>query len=564
MKRLFPLILMLMLPAIATAGNTTDQLLRKLDAAISQHNVYKERREAHIRQLHDSLLQSSTIEDKFDYSLSLYNEYRCYLNERAIDYLHQALEFARSKNDKAREAQVLSMIAYQLCRSGYYGSGLKHLTEVQTRDLDARGKLEYFKASYELYKQLASYTVGTYDRNRNNKQAELYYDSLMSIIPHNESLYYENKTEQLVNSGKYNEALRLISQWKQASTTNSHDRAIIAYYLYGIEEKKGNHEQAMNYLIESAISDVENATYDEASIIFLSRYLKKAGDLKRAQAYISYAYNVSTLFEGQMKNWAVTDLESVNHSYQEQLQGDKSKLMVFSVAMSVLAIIGLLLLILAIRQHRRINLSMEDISHKNGLLQQTNSQLKSMNEKVNEVNHQLSNANKNKEEMIGMFIGICTTYIERMDANRKVAYKLLKSHSYQELADMTSGNERKDNAYREFYAIFDKVFLTLFPDFVKEFNALLSEPYRIEPSHPNSLNTQLRIFALIRLGINDSNKIARFLNLANSTVYNYRTKLRNGALGSRDDFEERTRHLCQVNLNRLDPIGETQPSSEEQ
>lgn len=551
MKRIL-FLLLLSLPLQISAGQIPESQLKRLDAAIALRSTYQERKEARITKLHDALLEASTLSAKIDISKRLYQEYQAYRNETAINYLQQAIEFAKADNDPTEEALLQSMLAYQLARSGYYGTGLLHIKRVRRQALDEEGKREYFKAYYELSKQLATYSAGNADRKDFQSRATLYYDSLMQVLPHDSPLYYENQVQLLTDSNRMDEAMKVIGQWMKKTVKGSHDYAIICYYIYGIEEKKGNESEALKYLVESAICDVENTTYDEASIIFLSRYLRKEGDLKRAQAYISYAYDMSTIFEGRMKNWAMTDLEEVNRSYQNQLKKDKSKLIFITIALSTLAVIALVLLVLAIRQHRKLNTSMHDVSHKNRLLEEANGSLKDMNERVKEVNKLLSESNKSKEEMIGLVIGICTTYIEKMENNRKLTNKMVRNHEYQKLFDLSNSSDGTDEAYKEFLGIFDKVFLTLFPNFVDEFNALLSPPFRIEPLHAGTLNTPLRIFALIRLGITDSNKIAKFLKLANSTVYNYRTKLRNGALGSRDDFEQRTQQLCMVRLTRTE------------
>ena len=90
----------------------------------------------------------------------------------------------------------------------------------------------------------------------------------------------------------------------------------------------------------------------------------------------------------------------------------------------------------------------------------------------------------------------------------------------------------------ELYAKFDSIFLNIYPDFIEEFNNLLVPEERIYPKQDELLTTELRIYALIRLGITDSNKIASFLRYSLRTVYNYRTKVRNKSAVTRGDFED--------------------------
>jgi DNA-binding NarL/FixJ family response regulator len=76
------------------------------------------------------------------------------------------------------------------------------------------------------------------------------------------------------------------------------------------------------------------------------------------------------------------------------------------------------------------------------------------------------------------------------------------------------------------YFSFDKVFLKLFPDFVTFFNSLFDERDRIVLKEGQLLNTELRIFALIRMGISDTEKIAKILNYSVNTIYAYKTRVK--------------------------------------
>lgn len=141
-----------------------------------------------------------------------------------------------------------------------------------------------------------------------------------------------------------------------------------------------------------------------------------------------------------------------------------------------------------------------------------------------------------------MFFGLCVSYIEQQENYRKTVNKLVRNHQIDDIFRLTKSSDSDSETYSGLYEKFDQVFLSLFPQFVEQFNSLLQESSRIEVK-PYHLNTPLRIYALIRLGISDSTKISRFLNLANSTVYNYRVKYRNAALVNRNAFEEAIKQL---------------------
>ena len=162
--------------------------------------------------------------------------------------------------------------------------------------------------------------------------------------------------------------------------------------------------------------------------------------------------------------------------------------------------------------------------------------LKTSNDKLNE-------SNGVKEEYIGQFLGACSHYIDKLDKLRLHVNKMVKNREYQELYSMTRSGEQKEHELGELYANFDKVFLHLFPNFVEDLNSLLKPEAQIHLTDATKLPAMVRVFALIRLGIDDSTKIAEFLHYAVNTIYNYRAKLRNGAIGERNEFEKNVKEL---------------------
>ena len=148
-----------------------------------------------------------------------------------------------------------------------------------------------------------------------------------------------------------------------------------------------------------------------------------------------------------------------------------------------------------------------------------------------------------KEEYVGHFMRLCSMYIDKMDAFRKRVNKMVKNHEYEDLYQLTRSQEFRDKELEDLYVSFDSAFLNLFPNFVSDFNSLLRPEERITLEEKDRLNTSLRIFALIRLGIDDSSKIADFLNYSVNTIYNYRARIKNGALGDRENFEQHVREI---------------------
>jgi chromosome segregation ATPase len=209
------------------------------------------------------------------------------------------------------------------------------------------------------------------------------------------------------------------------------------------------------------------------------------------------------------------------------------------------------------RQKRKLADARKELRHINEKLVMLNSKLSNANDNLDISNHQLSAANRKlaisnerlnesnrvKEEYIGRFLSICSQYVDKLDDFRKMVNKKLKNKDLQNLFVISKSTEFKDKELDELYANFDSVFLHLFPNFVNDFNAMLKPEFQIHSKNPERLSTDIRIFALIRLGIDDSSKIAEFLHYSVNTIYNYRARIKNGALTDRENFERRVKDL---------------------
>ena len=193
---------------------------------------------------------------------------------------------------------------------------------------------------------------------------------------------------------------------------------------------------------------------------------------------------------------------------------------------------------------KKVAAARREVVDTNTLLQELNEELHDSNSQLKEMNHTLSEANYIKEEYIGRYMDQCSTYLDKMDLYRRSLNKIAAAGRVEELYKAIKSSQFLDEELKEFYANFDMTFLQLFPNFVEEFNALLTEP--MQPKPGELLNTELRIFALIRLGITDSTKIAQFLRYSVTTIYNYRTRVRNKALGERDEFETKVMQIGKV------------------
>ena len=236
-------------------------------------------------------------------------------------------------------------------------------------------------------------------------------------------------------------------------------------------------------------------------------------------------------------------LPIISESYQQQNETNRFQLVVFLISASFLAIILLTLSLLLFKQMKKLATAKKELSLANDKLSELNSELNTFNEKLNLSNNTLSEANFLKEIYIGRYMDQSSDYLGKLDEYQRKLNVLATTGKINDLVNTVKSKEYIENELKEFYTNFDKTFLQLFPNFICDFNALLLPNEAIQPKEGEQLNTELRIFALIRLGIKDSAKIAVFLRYSISTIYNYRSQLKNKSAGPRDEFEDRVMQI---------------------
>ena len=481
---------------------------------------------------------------RYDIAQQIYKLYYTYKTNMALHYLHLSLSAAEHLRDIDKIDQCKCQLMEQYVRTGFFGEAVLTMNEIDPKTLNAQNRIAYYDCISYMYNQLAYYTKDKTDQNRFQRLEKTMKDSLLSITPKNSIIWLSYMQEVYSKAGKYREALRALDKWAGQTRPGKHDYAIVEYYRYQTYDAMGLKDEALHHLLLSTINDVTTITYDEAAIFYLCRILRDRGDMNRARNYVKYAYEASTIFGGKMKDWATMDIESVNSKFQNTLQGHNRMMLIISILLSLMLVVVILLAIVLLKQHRKLRDYALKQKESNQTLTEVNRQLQLSIEANKETNRHLYEANVVKENCIATFFALCTHYIESVNYIRTRTSKLLRSHKFEELSDMVrSSSEEEEAALQDLYDQFDNMFLTIYPSFVQEFNELLAPEHRIAEPKKGTLTTPLRIFALIRLGFDDSGKISQLLNLANSTVYNYRTRFRNHAAGDRSTFEDQVRKI---------------------
>lgn len=301
---------------------------------------------------------------------------------------------------------------------------------------------------------------------------------------------------------------------------------------------------AQVWFARSAMTDIQLAIRDNAALKSLANTLLDDDNIQRAMRYMRIVMDDARFFNSRLRPWQdALALHVIEEAYRVRRQRMDAMYNIFVVSIGCFMLLALGGVVFVLRQNRKLNLARLELQQANNRLNISNKDLQHINKRLAGLNSQISEANEVKEEYIGIFLTMCSEYIDKIIDSRRHVRRLLRDGRVDELRKEYSPTDGDSRELEEFYRNFDTTFLQLYPTFIEDFNSLLDKEARIKPKKGELLTTELRIFALIRLGINDSSKIAALLRYSVSTIYNYRSKIKGHTLVSRDDFEERIKTI---------------------
>ncbi len=489
-----------------------------LDEAIGAHKEYVAVREARIETLRQQLARTDVeTAEHFRLNAEIYQEYKAYICDSALCYLSRNLRWAQRHEDREATDETLIRRAHLMSAAGMYKEASEDLEKIVPSDLPARLLPDYYECFRHLYNELGMYTQDTFRRRRYYDMSARYNDSLMQVLSPASAFYLERQEMKAAASGQLEEALKINDTRLANVRPDTPEYALVTYHRSLLYHLREDREQEKYYLALSALADIRLAITDHASLWTLAQLLYEEGDIERAYRYIRFSWSETNHYNARSRSLQTAGILSlIDLTYQAMQEKQNDRLRFYLWMISVLSLLLVMAVIWIYRQMKHLSVARRH-------LEQTNEQL------------QMSN--HIKEEYIGRFLKLCSAYIDRLDAYRRMVNKKLSGGQTEELLKMVRSREVLDTDLKELYGNFDTAFLHLFPDFVEKFNELLQPEERIVLRKGELLNTELRIFALIRLGIDDSSQIAEFLRYSVNTIYNYRAKVKNKACISRGDFE---------------------------
>lgn len=523
----------------AADSSRADSLLLKLDQAIKERSIYMEQKELKLVELKRLLHRQIPDEERFAILGTLLDEYRSFNTDSALHMAEEREQIAirlgnREYIDNARmnKADVLGM-------TGMYKEVMDLMRNIHIDRLPVDIHPYYYHIYRTVYGLMADYAVTAYEKKLYTELTDKYRDSLLLVNKDNLLIHTLIQSDQYNVRNEYDKAIRLLTDYLALQKDYEHDVAICAYTLSESYRLKGDKEKEKEYLIVSAMADMKTAVREYISLRKLAVLLYQEGDIERAYSYVKICMEDAAACNARLRKLEILEIfPIINDAYQQKTEKQQEQMKWALVSISLLSLFLLLAIFYVYKQMKKVAAARREVIDANKRLKELNDELHLSNAQLKEANHSIAENSYLKEEYIGRYMDQCSVYLEKMDNYRRSLGKIAATGNVEELYKNIKSSKFIEGELKEFYTNFDNTFLQLFPTFVEDFNALLADDEQISLKAGERMNTELRIFALIRLGITDSVKIAQFLRYSVTTIYNYRTKVRNKAAGDRDLLEQ--------------------------
>ena len=514
-----------------------DSVYRVLDYTINHEEAYlKNKQDTLQKRLYD-YHHATNAESRYEALFALYKEYRYFNNDSALHYLYRCKELAEKESDTGILMEAYMRLAHQYVVTGYYPEAQLYFQKVQPRKLPNTLLPTYYHYLSHLYRELEMFTIDKDMHDEYHRLSSVYRDSLEHISDPHTVISLQRRCIALCADGNYEEAMKVNNEWMEKVRPGTINYSTMAYYRAEIFGSRKENDIQKYWLAISAISEIICSDMNHQALWRLANILSDEGDISRAMRYIDFSWNSISKFSTHKRAWFIAPImNDIHNGYQKKVTKAHSQLFILTLIIGLLAIFLFTALIYAIRKRRMAVIARAEVS-------QRNQQLSELNEQLSTLNSQLKDSNRLKDEYIREFLQMCSTYIDKMDNYRIRISRKLKANQLKDLMKMIDSEEMKNEERQELMDHFDAVFLHLFPTFIQDFNKLLKPEARVYPTKNNSMNTVLRIFALVRLGIDESSKIAEFLDYSANSIYNYRSRIKKEALGLRDDFEKQVKQI---------------------
>ena len=511
-----------------------EKLLRILDDKIKHKKYYEIKKKNQIQKLKkEALLYKNNDSISYHLNYLIVEEYVGYQCDSAYIYSDKNKEIANRSNNEIWLYKNLLQRSVLLSTTGLFVESKEILDHINPEALPSPLRFSYNSAYECLYSNLSDYSGGDspYNKIYKNKLAD-YYNSAYKALKPGDPFYYLFLSHKNRIENDWSQAEQNVNKFLETTHPGTRLHAIGSFCKAVIDAKLGNIESQERCLIYSAISDIESSTKENRSMQDLASILYQKGETVRAYKYIQSSLEDANFYNARFRNIQISKVQPIIEETYLQTINTQNKQLRWSIFLISILFAGLgITMYFIYKQLKMIAKSRNELS-------KTNSVLKSLNNKLDEANHI-------KEEYIAFFIRQNSNYLEKFERYKKLISIRLSTGQLDKLSAMVNDKKNEEMDLNELYHNFDQAFLRIYPNFVNEVNKLLKkeEVYNLKEG---TLNTELRIFALIRLGIKDTNQISEFLRYSLRTIYNYRSKVKAKSVIENDEFEAKIMQIGSI------------------
>ena len=552
MRRIYLFALCVFVAAACWADNS--QLLNELDQTIGQREQFVNSKREKIDFLKKKIHGETDSIAVLKYTDDLFNEYYVFKFDSAMAYANRGLTLAMNQNNKHYTALFNIHLAEILATGGLYSEAISQLDS--TKEVEPALLFKYYYAYFSVYSYWSDYCNDQTFSPLYRQKATDYLKQAMQYADDNDPLFkfYQGEQNVYVEPDEQ-KARQFYHNILKSTDEQSRIYAMASYALAGNYHVGGDDEKYEEYLIRAALSDLKCCTMENLALQTLAVYLfqKDQCHIERAERYINISMEDAKFYNNRLRILEISRImPQIMTTYQDKVERKNNNLRRSIIFISLLGIGLLGAAYFIYRQNLKLAASRRELAENNRQLQTLNSQLANSNQQQTELNAQLHDlnqrlvdTNKRRESLASIYIDLCAKYIDKLGKFQTLVKRKIKANQAQELLQTISSARVSEEDAATFLNRFDKAFLELYPTFVEELNALIIPEGRIQQKSPGTLNTELRTFALIRLGVKNTADIAGLLFLSPQTIYNCRSVTKGKAV-NKDTFDEDVLRLCTV------------------
>lgn len=542
MQRYIAIIILFIATATSSMADTNGELIQRIDSIIDNITQIYGKKQARIDFYKSMAHKSQKPETLLSAYDKLYDEYFVFQFDSAMVYADKAITLADRIGDKFHHDKCRIEKASLLGVGGLYGEAVALLDEIDSTHLDNKLRFDYTIAYYFIYTYWADYCHDYYYSPRYHERANNYLKQAVTMLSPTDSYYNFFWGEYFIYVER-NDKRALEHYFKTLSTAPVESRwyAMASYAIANNYSANNNNNKYEEYMLRACISDLLNCTRENLAMQDLAMYLFKKGDdnILLAERYINFAMDDAKNYNNRLRIIEISQkLPVIVSTYREKLSSQNNIMRFALFGVSILFAFVVVLLYFYSRQNQLLARQRHELSESNNLLS-------SLNDKLNTLNSRLLDTNSRRERLAKLYIDLCAKYIDRLSKFETLVKRKIKVGQVNDLLNTASSSRLSEEDAATFMNSFDTAFLDLYPSFVDEFNALLRTDEQIVPPHKGRLTTELRIYALIRLGVKESSEIAALLFYTPRTIYNYRSTIKSRAI-NRETFECDVEQLCRV------------------